>query len=333
MTQPQQLPGTKLPREDATMSDDLPSNALSHSLLEDSFEKAFAEREKEIRAKGDQIGFSVSDKLELLKVTASCEFGRFIIANRGLDGYWTDYVMAFPDLKDSEREQVNPVVRLLAGESPTARATQERFQIFRRELQKCVTEGAVMASVPCGLMRDLLSLDFSAIDEFSLFGSDIDDRSLELAKELSAEYGVDAHCSFFQGDAWTLQLPEKADVITSNGLNIYEPDHGRVVALYRGFLAQLNPGGLLITSCLTPPPTVDPQSEWRIDRINLDHAMRSKVLFSDVIGVAWQSFRSSSETIEQLREAGFSEIEVFYDRAAIFPTVTARANRGSGASE
>lgn len=52
-----------------------------------------------------------------------------------------------------------------------------------------------------------------------------------------------------------LDKRETFHLIASNGLNIYEPEDDRVIQLYRGFHDALKPGGVLITSALTPPPT------------------------------------------------------------------------------
>lgn len=38
----------------------------------------------------------------------------------------------------------------------------------------------------------------------------------------------------------------------------------------------------------------------------------------------WQIFRSEEPVKAQLREAGFREIEILYDKAHIFPTVIAK---------
>jgi hypothetical protein len=56
--------------------------------------------------------------------------------------------------------------------------------IFQKLAQSLLKENVVLASIPCGLMRDLLTLDFSNIDHFGLIGVDIDTESLDFAKEL-----------------------------------------------------------------------------------------------------------------------------------------------------
>lgn len=48
-----------------------------------------------------------------------------------------------------------------------------------------------MASVPCGLLRDLLSLDWSGVTDFTLYGVDLDPDSLQRASALSRNYGLE----------------------------------------------------------------------------------------------------------------------------------------------
>jgi hypothetical protein len=108
-------------------------------------------------------------------------------------------------------------------------------------------------------------------------------------------------------------------VLVSNGLNLYEPDDARVTRLYARFAAALKPGGLLVTSFLTPP------AEWDMTRVDSVALARQQLLFSDVIGARWQCFRSSELSRRQLADAGLTEIEIVPGRANIFPTALARA--------
>lgn len=298
--------------------------SLSHDLKSGSFEECVKKREREILERGDLPEMSVKSQIELLRELAQSALGRFMIQNRGLNGYWTDYVLLHPKRAKAQGLKIGEMEDFFLNHAPASLATQERLEIFQRVLQKEVRNGAVMASVPCGLMSELLSLDFTGIEEITLIGSDIDAESIELALNRARELKFPGKLYFNQADAWKLELPELVDVLTSNGLNIYESDDARVVELYKSFFSQIKPGGLLVTSFLTPPPMTDSESEWKFDHINIDHLMRQKEIFVDVLGVAWQSYRSSEKTRNQLSAAGFVEIEIIPDRANIFPTVVAR---------
>ncbi len=75
------------------------------------------------------------------------------------------------------------------------------------------------------------------------------------------------------------------DIITSNGLNIYQPNDEKLIDLYKKFYQALKPGGILITSFLTPPPSISTESTWK--NFDLSDALKQKVLFSDIIQVNW----------------------------------------------
>ncbi|NEQ35648.1 MAG: hypothetical protein F6K40_04780 [Okeania sp. SIO3I5] len=64
-------------------------------------------------------------------------------------------------------------------------ATQQRYVNFGKVIQNYLQEDIVFASLPCGVMRDLLKFDFTGVDNFRLVGIDIDFESLELAKKLA----------------------------------------------------------------------------------------------------------------------------------------------------
>jgi SAM-dependent methyltransferase len=172
-------------------------------------------------------------------------------------------------------------------------------------------------------MRDLLGLDFTAVEKFRLVGIDIDPKALEAAKQLAEEFGLSDHVGFFEKDAWNLPFQDRFTLLTSNGLNIYESDDVKVTELYRQFFNVLAPGGVLVTSFLTTPPVLDPNSEWNMTRIDQEALLLQKIVFSDVLDAKWQCFRTSKTTFSQLQTAGFCEIEFIYDDAHIMPTVVA----------
>ena len=116
-------------------------------------------------------------------------------------------------------------------------------------------------------MRDLLARDYRGRSGVTLIGIDIDEESLAAAR-LADAYGLARVASFVCEDAWSLTANGAYDLLASNGLSIYEPTDARVTSLYRAFARALKPGGTLVTSFLTPPPTVDPTSPWDMRRID-----------------------------------------------------------------
>ncbi|WP_246867243.1 class I SAM-dependent methyltransferase, partial [Dickeya sp. CFBP 2040] len=176
-----------------------------------------------------------------------------MLAHRGLNTYWTHNLVTYPSATATLSSH-SDLEKLIYERFPVVLATRERFGIFRQQLQSRLHDGMVLASVPCGLMGDLLLLDYSHHQDVRLIGVDLDNQALEAAESLARQQHCDNRITLLQGDAWTLQLPEPVDVLTSNGLNIYEPDDEKVTDLYRVFNQALKPEGTLITSFLTPPP-------------------------------------------------------------------------------
>jgi SAM-dependent methyltransferase len=172
-------------------------------------------------------------------------------------------------------------------------------------------------------MGDLLTLNYSKTEDVKLIGIDLDIESLKQAAQYAEELDVVPEVEFRRINAWNLNIKDELDAITSNGLNIYEPDDRKVEELYEIFYKTLKPGGQLITSCITPPPSVNKDSDWLMEKINKKDALLQQILFIDVIGVEWTCARSVQQTSIMLKKAGFKDIKVLYDKAHIFPTFTA----------
>ncbi len=173
-------------------------------------------------------------------------------------------------------------------------------------------------------MAELLDLDVSHVSKISFMGIDLDLESLEYAKLYAEQKKVSHFCEFSHFDAWDLKIHSAFDLITSNGLSIYEIEDRRVVELYRIFFEALKPGGFLVTSFLTPPPNTSLKTEWICDAVNPHDALLQKIVFFDILDCRWQAYRSQEVVVSQLRLAGFQEIKILYDIAHIFGTVIAK---------
>ena len=302
---------------------------LSHGGVVLPFEQTLAEKRRDISERGDLADATVMEQLDLLDQLMEFPFGRFLLEHRGWNGHWTDFVMEHPERgRESgtapDGRPLSDLERQLLDTFPTVLATQERSRHFATAIQAHLVNGAVLASIPCGLMRDLLGRDFTALSDVRLVGIDIDKESLSGATRLAEQYGLSASATFLKNDAWALGCHEEFDLIASNGLNIYEPDDGRVTELYRRFFAALRPGGVLVTSFLTPPPTIDPASEWDMTAIDPKALRLQRIIFADIVGTTFQCYRSSPTTNAQLQEAGFLACDVIWGHARMFPTVVAR---------
>lgn len=259
--------------------------------------------------RGDLPYASLDEQLKLIDELAGFELGRFLIQHGGLNGYWIQYII------DNE-ESSNPLERYLLKEAPICRATKERFRRFKDVIQSKLKEGCSLLSIPCGIMSELLEIDYRNLRHFTLNGYDIDPEALTFAEKQAEKRGLSAHCSFARKEAWSIDDESAFDLISSNGLTIYETDDRKVAALYRLFHRALKPGGSLVTSFIVkpalPPSTpIDPR------------LIKQKVILSDILEVKWNAYRTEEQVLSQLQKAGFSEASFLYDSMRLFPTVVA----------
>lgn len=260
--------------------------------------------------------------LKMLNELSEFELGRFLIKNKGgLSGYWTWYCILGFNISQVK----SPMERFLLEKAPAILATRERFSIFQNLLLKNIHANSVVCSIPCGMMADLLSLKLPGhIGTLRFVGIDLDATVFQLARDLAKELGCTVPCTFFKKNAWELEFKDEFDVITTNGLNIYEKEDSRVVSLYRGLYRALKAGGKLICSALTPPPQITQQCEWNFSKIDKSNLDVSANLFRTLLEATWANFRTSEKTCEQLAEAGFENIEIFWDSRRMFPTFCAK---------
>lgn len=304
------------------------SSNISHEERGPTFEAARELLERKIIKRGDLPYVSVSRQIDLLNELSLFPCGRFLITTGGLNGYWTHYAVTHPNQK-SLRPSLHPLEAFILEKAPVALATQQRFVLFKEQIQKHIQEGCHFASIPSGMMTELLDLDYSSIKQFTLTGSDLDPEALVFAKSYAEEKGLGDHARFLEENAWDIESKEEYDLIASNGLTIYEPNDIKVIEFYRKFYEALKEKGVLITSFLSIPPIPGPlvagrQTEWDLSQINQEDAFLQKIIFADILDSKWQSFRSEENVRVQLQKAGFHDIEIYYDRAHIFPTVVAK---------
>ncbi|MBB5106814.1 methyltransferase domain-containing protein [Streptomyces spectabilis] len=285
-----------------------------------------AEIEARLRADEARLLLPLDRELALLAELQEFEFGRFLLHNEGLNGYWTSYVFQYepgdPTANDLERWLLTK--SLMPG-------IRERFHRFKAHIAPHVTDGAVLASVPCGLMDDLLQQDYTAVAPGSglrLIGADIDAESVESARARAAARGLADVCEFHVRDAWQLGLDGEVDLLTSNGLNMYEPDRARLVELYRNFARALRVGGRLLVSFIPAPPA-PPWAEggrsgdWDRYGIHADDLRQDLAIFGDILQAKYLNFTSEQEIREQLAEAGLTVTGISYSDTGVLPVATA----------
>lgn len=290
---------------------------ISHFVDPVPLETAVEHAQMKVRTRGDLPYASVEMQLGLIDGLKQFDLGRWLLAQRGgLNGFWNYYVVSYPE---KQYPTTHPLERYLLEKCPVALATQQRFSIFKKEAQKRIKEGTSFAAIPCGLMGDLLELNYSQVENFHITGIDLDPEAISGAKEFAQKEGLLKHCGFAQKDAWNLGIANAFDLITSNGLTIYEPDDDKVAAFYEQCYQALKPEGILLASFLTPPLL-----EGKLNVFPTEDLLLQKILFMDIFESRWQCFRTTDKTLSLLKQAGFDEIEIIYDNAHLFPTAIAK---------
>ncbi len=234
-----------------------------------------------------------SKLLNLVEALQEFELGKFLICNKGLNGYWTSYVVRYPE---SQVKAANSLEQWLLESCPALVATQQRFKIFQQILSSTLKDGMKLASIPCGLMDDVLRLDLNKFKDLELMGVDLDQDSLIQAEALAKNLNVEKHCSFHNYDAWQLPWNNELDILVSNGLNIYVHNDDMLEKLYESFYRAIKPDGMLLASFVTPPPSMDANSPWMISNMKAEDLMQQALVFS-ILEVQWQSFKTESFTI------------------------------------
>lgn len=265
----------------------------------------------------NNLVLSLKDELSLLDQLTAFDLGKFLLKNKGLNGYWSSYIIT----GYMEKKKLHILEKWLVRKAPLIKATQERAEIFTEQLEKYLEDDFTLASIPCGVMDDLLTLNYGADLNVELIGVDLDQKTINLAKVNALKNNLINCTKFVKKDAWSLGVTNKYNIISSNGLNIYEKDNEKVIKLYKEFYNALKVNGILITSFITPPPELSEDSTW--ENYDEKDLLRQKAIFGDILQANWQTFRTEAETRNQLESAGFSIIEVIYDSCKMFPTIVA----------
>lgn len=299
----------------------------THAKTSPSLLKTVKELKEKIIRRGDLPYISIEKMLDIVEDLCSFPLGKFFLERKGANGFWTDYIVNHPTKKtniNSVGNSFSPIEHFILNKCPLSIATQERFKIFQYNIQNSLKNKMFLASIPCGIMRDLLTLDFSNLSTFSIIGVDLDRQSLSLARKLAKDKKLDKHTKLIQANIWNLTIKNEIDLITSNGLNVYMIDNQQVIDLYKKFYSLLKKDGVLIIGVLTYPPENEAPSEWILDALPHEDILMEKILFQDILECKWRNYRTSNEIYNDFSNAGFSDIQIIYDKHKIFPTVIAR---------
>ncbi len=292
---------------------------MNNFQLSPTFRNALVALQKEVIQRGDLPHISLKELLSYIDRLTKFPLGRSLIETRAIDTFWTDFIIT-----NDKYKSCSDLENFILTRSPFTTAWRELLENFQKLTQENLKNNIVLASIPCGAMREILELNYSEVSDFKLIGIDIDANSLSLARQLAIKKKLCQHLVLDQKDAWKLPYFCEIDIITSCGLNIYVSDPQKVLNLYRQFFQALKPGGLLILSFLTYPPGEGQFSEWVLNKIPSTDLFLEKVLYKDILNTEWRNFRTSEEIENELKVAGFSEITFHYDTLHIFPSLVAK---------
>ena len=288
-------------------------------LTSEAFQLTLEQLKAKVVQRGDLPYLSTKQQIHYIQELAKFPLGRVLLEKKSLDAFWTDFIVTHSGGKTHSNLE-----DFILNRSPTTISWRELLQVFKKIIQINLENQMVLASIPCGAMRELLCLDYSCISNFQLIGIDIDLNSLSLAKHLAEKYGISKHLSLRKQDAWHLPYDGDIDLIASCGLNIYISDQQKVVELYRQFFKSLKVGGKLVVGFLTYPPGEGGNSEWKLDKISPDDLCLEKAIYKDILELQCRNFRSSEELEKELTGVGFSEVTFYYDTLHVYPAVVAK---------
>ena len=289
---------------------------------------------------------SREEALEMLSQLLEHPIGRSFFQRKGWDGIVTRFMLSsdvktatvsgtsdiaeaslVPDAASTVHTS-NPLLDWFRYQAPNIQSNKERFRFFQTELQSIIDQfyrntsslSLSIASVPCGVMDDLLGLRLdvnnSSMTKIMFTGIDLDERSLAIARESADMKNLSHICKFYQADAWHLDVFENQfDVLTSYGLNLYVSEESKLIDLYKEFFKAIKPGGTLMTSFLNLPSDVIRHRNESRDYV------KSYILSKVIVDATYRNFRGETSMRYQLEQAGFEVTKVLYDKRRIHPTI------------
>lgn len=294
-------------------------NLRTHQIFSSDFQHVYNQCRTRLISEGEKSLSTLKEQLDILDQLAEFPLGRFIIENKGLNGYWTDFTLRPP-----KNAATTPLEKFYLERAPSTLATRESFYISQAIMQENLKNGIKIASIPCGVMANVLTLDFSKIEKMTLVGIDLDFEVLVYANKLAEEQKLQNYLELFQHDAWKLESESEYDMVSSHGLNLYINNEEELISLYTKYCTALKPGGLYISSFLTPSPFDSADSPWDMTKVNEEDLRYQRVIFNDVTKVKWRNFCTYDQVADQLIKAGFTDIEFILDSASIRPVIVAK---------
>lgn len=238
---------------------------LSHKSTEVSEEEVQAsllELRARVESSANLSSADQNTRFALLQQLSEFDLGRFLLVNRGLNGYWTDVIVNRPaDANANTKLQyANSLEEYFFESSPVFAARREAQQLIHQEVREVLRPGSCVASVPSGLMSEVLLATQAPFSGVDLFAIDYDAENFDWINKRYSDRLVGNTLHTLQMNATQLDFVESFDVICSIGLTIYMPNDEEVQELINRLYTALKPnGGKLITTFAATPEEYSPK--------------------------------------------------------------------------
>ncbi len=302
------------------IEEDIIFNLRTHQIFASDFQQIYTQIRSRLISESEKSLVNLKEQLDVLDQLAEFPLGRFIIEHKGLNGYWLNYTLT----TSVAEKGVSELERFFLERAPATLAMRDSFTISQQIIQQNLKNGIVIASIPCGVMANVLTIDYSSIKEMRLIGIDLDFEALVYANQLAEDMKLGHEIEFSQYDAWKIDTNSEYDIISSHGLNLYLDHESELIELYERLNRSLKNGGLLISSFLPPSPSRSADSPWVMAEINEEDLRLQKIMISDVARVKWRHYYTYDQVANQMKHAGFKSVEFIPDKACMRPTVVAQ---------
>eukprot|EP00899_Mesostigma_viride_P018504 jgi/Mesvir1/26655/Mv20444-RA.1 len=216
---------------------------------------------------------------------------------------------------------------LVFSHFPISAAAEEALGAIQAEVQANLSSGALLASVPCGRMRELLTLDLSRAQNVRLAGIDCDPSAVEAARQLLKEQrfvkgsvAVEFVVREAEGGSRSkMDVPGGPyDVVTSICLNRLL-DERALPTIFRNAHSALKPGGVFVTA-----QVVDPH-EWRMENLTPFYVNMQRVTLEIVADIyLLYPERTCEAIIKQLKDVGFTDVKEIPSLTRVLPVFVAK---------
>ena len=283
--------------------------ALSHAFDCDIFPsdervlKAMSEARSRWASKG--LDLELCARLEQrLNELATIPTGRYMLVNGGWNGYWTnhlacvgcDAILSTTRLYKFSNETEEYLIKWFAGKRG------EHELLLRSIIGPLLKPGCVVASVPCGLMSEVL-LATHHFWGVKLYAIDIDKTNFDLIREKYGDrlFGNEFHP--LEMDALTLDFECAFDLITCLGFVMYLKEERFPYFLSRLYRA-LKPGGRVLLSFLPDASEQPPHYPFDTAR----HPVASEIFMCTE--VRFTTKYATSMMLRHFLQAGFVRITI-----------------------